>query len=174
MTIQEVLQALSLHDIQRVRRLVISGGEPMLQQRMLDPLLHMLKPQGIQVEIETNGTVKPEFSSELVSQFNVSPKLNNSGNDVFERYNYEALCWFKVCGRAAFKFVATSVDDLREIADIVHSCHLPPDRVYVMPEGKDPNAINEHAQQLASEVIRYGWNLTTRLHVLLYGNRRGV
>jgi 7-carboxy-7-deazaguanine synthase len=43
-----------------------------------------------------------------------------------------------------------------------------------MPEGKDPNAINEHAQQLASEVIRYGWNLTTRLHVLLYGNRRGV
>ena len=61
-----------------VKALVISGGEPMLQQNKLVPLLHLLKNDGYWVEIETNGTRAPsdEFLS-LIDQINCSPKLTN-------------------------------------------------------------------------------------------------
>ena len=79
-----------------VRRLVISGGEPMLQQRALADFIHkVMHPLKMIVEIETNGTIKP--TPELIEgpallQFNVSPKLSSSGPDnAKKRYEPTAL-----------------------------------------------------------------------------------
>jgi organic radical activating enzyme len=72
--------------------LVVSGGEPMLQQRQLSPLLRLAFEAGWCTEIETAGTIAPQPDVVgLVTRFNVSPKLANSGNELDERY--DPRCW---------------------------------------------------------------------------------
>ena len=153
--------------------LVVSGGEPFLQQRALVPLLRRAVDAGWRIEIETAGTIAPEANLlEVVTAFNVSPKLENSGNSLVERYKPVALDALQASGKAAWKFVAKCIEDLDEIGDLAGRHHLRP--IYVMPEGTTPDVVSFRAQQLAEAVLDRGWNLTTRLHVLLYGNRRGV
>ncbi len=153
--------------------LVVSGGEPLLQQTRLVGLLAKAHGVGWWIEIETAGTIAPipELVG-LVDRFNVSPKLENSGNRPEERYVPEVLDLFQATGKAAWKFVAIGPPDLIEIAVLVDRHRLSP--VYVMPEGVTAEALACHAQAIADDVLRRGWNLTTRLHILLYGNRRRV
>lgn len=153
--------------------LVVSGGEPMLQQDRLVCLLVQAHAAGWWIEIESAGTIAPvQELAHLVDRFNVSPKLENSGNAPGERYVPAVLDAFQATGKAAWKFVAVEEADLVEIAVLVERHRLSP--VYVMPEGVTPEALTHHTQAIAEGVLRHGWNLTTRLHILLYGNRRGV
>jgi 7-carboxy-7-deazaguanine synthase len=153
--------------------LVISGGEPLLQQQALLPLLETCRDVGWRVEIETAGTIEPSpMLTDLVDGFNVSPKLANSGNVLRARLNVHALEALQSSGKASWKFVAVEPIDLDEVAVVVEQFGLQP--VYVMPEGIAADVITERARALAEPVLRRGWNLTTRLQVLLYGNRRGV
>lgn len=162
------------------RLVVVSGGEPLLQQTRLWRFIHELSTPRVRdwrFEIETAGTIAPrindEWPAKLVS-FNVSPKLANSGNPEQQRYRPLALQRLLATRRAIFKFVVVEESDFDEIDEIVHAIKIPPRLVYVMPEGTSAGAVNEHAQAVAQAVIERGWNLTTRLQVLLYGNRRGV
>jgi len=152
---------------------VVTGGEPLLQQSHLPPLLRPLRDRGVEVEIETAGVIEPTSSVvDLVTRFNVSPKLANSGNDLDRRYRPEVLRSLQATGKAAFKFVAVDERDLDEIGAMVHECGLA--NVWVMPEGTDPTTIVDRSRALVDPVLERGWNLTTRLHVLLWGDRRGV
>lgn len=153
--------------------LVISGGEPLLQQPALIPLLRRCREAAWRVEIETAGTLAPlRDLSALVDQFNVSLKLSNSGNAPADRYRPDAVETLATTGKAIWKFVATAPEDLDEVSELVDRHGLHP--VYIMPEGITADAILLASQRLAEPVLARGWNLTTRLHVLIYGNRRGV
>jgi len=77
----------------------------------------------------------------------------------------------RATGAAVFKFVVTQSADLDEVTDLVEAYELDP--VWIMPEGTDPTMLLEQARQLAGPVLERGWNLTTRLHVLLWGDDRG-
>ena len=159
--------------VQRPSMLVISGGEPMLQQYKLMPLIARLAKRGWRIEIETAGTVFPLHEmAGYVHQFNVSPKLENSGNELRIRYRGRVLDALQATGRACWKFVATSVDDIGEIRHIVQSHQLSP--IYIMPEGVNVEGIQTHMRTIAQAVLNEGWNLTTRLQIELWGNRRGV
>jgi 7-carboxy-7-deazaguanine synthase len=151
---------------------VITGGEPLLQQRRLVPLARACAQRGWEIEVETNGTLAPgpELAA-LVSRWNVSPKLANSGIPEHRRIVPDALAALVATGRAAFKLVAATPDDLDEVAALVDRCGLAP--VWIMPEGTDPAAVLQRARTLADPVLARGWNLTTRLHVLLWGDERG-
>jgi organic radical activating enzyme len=46
--------------------------------------------------------------------------------------------------------------------------------VWIMPEGTDAATLEKRMVALADEVLGRGWNLTPRLHILLWGDRRGV
>ena len=152
-----------------VSMLVVTGGEPLLQQRRLVPLLAGARERGLRVEIETAGTVAPDDEVvALVDGFNVSPKLANSGNPVERRYKPDVLRAFAATGKAAFKFVVRDVAELDEVA----AFDVAP--VWVMPEGTDAEALTARMQELAPAVLARGWNLSPRLHVHLFGNRRGV
>jgi 7-cyano-7-deazaguanosine (preQ0) biosynthesis protein QueE len=152
---------------------VVTGGEPLLQQSHLPPLLRPLAERGIEVEIETAGVVDPTADVVAhVTRFNVSPKLANSGNDLDRRYRPEVLRSLQATGKAAFKFVAVDAGDLDEIAAMVGECGLTD--VWVMPEGTDAETVVDRSRALIEPVLARGWNLTTRLHVLLWGDRRGV
>ena len=153
--------------------LVVSGGEPLLQQRRLLPLLQRFVARGMRIEVETAGTVSPAAELvEVVAQFNVSPKLENSGNLLQRRYRAAALDDLQATGRAVWKFVAVAPADLEEIEVLVQRHRLAP--VYVMPEGTSAEAVIARSRALADPVLARGWSLTSRLHVLLHGNRRGV
>jgi 7-carboxy-7-deazaguanine synthase len=48
-----------------------------------------------------------------------------------------------------------------------------PSQVWVMPEGVTAEAVLAGHAALADLVVDCGWNMTTRLHVLAWGNERG-
>jgi 7-carboxy-7-deazaguanine synthase len=155
-----------------VDMLVITGGEPLLQGRALLPLLEAADARGWRVEVETNGTVAPppELAG-LVTAFNVSPKLANSGVAEDRRIHPAALAALRATGRAVFKFVVTGPADLAEVASVATAHRLDP--VYVMPEGTTPEVVVARMRELAEPVLDHGFHLTTRLHILLWGDTRG-
>lgn len=155
---------------------VITGGEPLLQQSRVIELVRRLRAStpDLRIEIETAGTLAPDESLiGLVDAFNVSPKLEHSGNPLDRRHRPDVLRAFRDSGCAAFKFVATGPGDLDEIASIVAECGLSGDTVWVMPEGTDRATVVANGRALADEVLARGWHFTTRLHVLLWGDERG-
>jgi 7-cyano-7-deazaguanosine (preQ0) biosynthesis protein QueE len=155
-----------------VDMLVITGGEPLLQARALLPLLESAGERGWRVEVETNGTVAPpQALVRLVTAFNVSPKLANSGIAEERRIRPAALAALRATGRAVFKFVATGPGDLDEVAALAAAHHLEP--VYVMPEGTTAEVVVAGMRELSEPVLARGFHLTPRLHILLWGESRG-
>lgn len=169
------------NDETAVRLLVITGGEPILQDHRLSLLLLELADErwwvnnDWKVHMETNGTMIPLFTKGLVDLYCVSPKLANSGNHISDRLSIDALRWFSgVPDVSAFKFVVCRVEDFSEIDDIVKQCGILPSRVYIMPEGISKSRIEEGLGELVDATIDRGYNLTTRLHIQVFGNVRGT
>ncbi len=155
-----------------VGMVVITGGEPLLQR---DALVDLIQRLDADVEIETNGTVPPGPVGDTNASYNVSPKLAHAQTTA-NPIRPVALTQFSALardGRAYFKFVASGPDDLNEIAGLVDEFQIPPDRVYVMPEGQDGATIAERLQRIAAGTIEFGFNLTSRLHVTVWGDERG-
>jgi 7-carboxy-7-deazaguanine synthase len=153
---------------------VITGGEPLLQQNRLGPVVAELCAAGRRVEIETNGTVVPcTRLAETVTQWNVSPKLAGfaSSADAARRIRPPALAALAATGRAVFKFAVSGVGDLDEIAALQDRHGMT--EVWVMPEGTTAEGILATMRVIADPVIARGWNLTTRLHIMLWGDTRG-
>ncbi|MFD4574195.1 7-carboxy-7-deazaguanine synthase QueE [Streptomyces sp. NPDC058417] len=155
-----------------VELVVITGGEPLVQQAGLVPLVETLLAAGKRVEFETNGTIAP-VRELLVDgiRFNVSPKIASFGMDEAKSVVPVALEAFVASGRAVFKFVASSAGDLDRIAELADSYRLTP--VWVMPEGTTAEAITATTRVLADAVAARHWHLTTRLHVLAFADARG-
>ncbi len=147
-----------------VDMIVLTGGEPMLQQSAMAALVRGL--DGMRVQVETNGTMAPtpELAS-LVDLWVVSPKLANSGMAYSVRIRPKALAALAATGRAAFKFVVTEPDhDLDEIAQLVDEHRLDP--VWVMPEGTTREKVLAGMDALYDSATERGWNVSTRLHIL--------
>ncbi len=170
MSVQQIFEKLSLA---QTRAVVLSGGEPLIQQKALIELLQLLKTAGYWIEVETAGVIAPtnEFIS-LVGQINCSPKLSNSGNSIAEREKPFALHKLSLCNKTNFKFVVSHEDDAIEILDLVRKYNMRD--VYLMPEGRSKDEIEQHAVIVKQMCALYGFKATTRLHILQHGNKRGV
>jgi 7-carboxy-7-deazaguanine synthase len=155
-----------------VELVVITGGEPLIQQRGLTVLVPALLAAGKRVEFETNGTIAPDPALLIDGvRFNVSPKLASFGMDESRSILPSVLEGFADSGRAVFKFVASAASDLERIAELSAAHRLAP--VWVMPEGTTAEAITATTRVLADAVAARGWHLTTRLHVLAFADARG-
>lgn len=155
------------------RLLVVTGGEPLLQKHALGELLMRLKPDYF-VEVETNGTIAP--TNKLLAQvdrWNVSPKLENSGNPAGKREVADVLRLFASLPNSVFKFVIQSDEDLLEVERLIQEYTIPRDRVLLMPEGVDAGTVLARSWGLARHARRMGVGFTTRLHIIRWGNRRG-
>jgi 7-cyano-7-deazaguanosine (preQ0) biosynthesis protein QueE len=151
---------------------VITGGEPLLQQHQVIELAECLVAAGRRVEIETNGTIAPEPALvEVVAQFNVSPKLPWFAAEDDDAINGTALAALVATGRAVFKFVVRGPEDLDAVADLAGRHSLAP--VWVMPAGTRSGQLVTDLRRVADETLQRGWNLTGRLHVLLWEDARG-
>lgn len=151
------------------KRLVITGGEPLLQQEKIVKVLSFLK--GWNVEIETNGTIIP--AKELHKyQFNCSPKLSNSGNLLGKRYKPKVLRLINSLPNSWFKFVVKSLQDLNEVSTVVKNCNLDLKKILIMPEGYTTEIVSKHANMIKKEVVKKGWRLIKRYQLIWFGPKR--
>jgi len=158
--------------------LVVTGGEPLLQDEGLAILLGYLDPKRL-VAVETNGTYSPSRElQEHVGLWVVSPKLQNAGVADKLRIRLDALGTFgaiRYLGkRVVLKAVVESPGELAEVAALQQMMDLPDRFVWVMPQGTTGQQIMTRARRLEQAVIDRGWNLTLRHQVLMHGDRRGT
>jgi len=154
----------------QVPRVVITGGEPLLQRSSVSELVHRLDAVGIAVEIETNGR-HAALSTQVDVQYNVSPKLASSGESADRRLRPGALTSL-LAATSTFKFVCGSVEDLDEVAVLTEQVGIPNHRIWISPLGTTTTEILAVHQSLADPVCERGWNMTSRLHVLCWGDER--
>lgn len=156
------------------RNVVITGGEPLLQQAELTPLVETLKARGYRLEIETNGTTLPlPALVSCIDQWNVSPKLANSGNSSEKRAVPTSLTWFAGQPNAYFKLVVAETGDLEEVDALITRYGVPSAQVLLMAEGRVPAIQLERSRWLVTACQERGYRYTPRLHVLLWGDERG-
>jgi 7-carboxy-7-deazaguanine synthase len=177
MTVAEVLDQLRQRwDIEaNPTTVVISGGEPLLQQRALAELTKRLIIADCQVHVETAGTIAPQAEFRwTVHQFVVSPKLAHSGNPLDKRIRPDVLAEFRDMGRqAVFKFVVTGMADLDEVDQICRDAAIAPSQVMVMPEGTTAPQVLSVGAEVADAAAERGWGVSLRSHILLWSDVRG-
>lgn len=156
-----------------LRRLVITGGEPLLQGAALADLVDALPD--MEIEIETNGTTKAPSALDIrVDQYNVSPKLAHSGNPTELALIEERLDSYATDPRAFFKFVITQAKDVDEVQTLHARHRFRRGHVFLMPEGTDSATLRERSKWLAPLCVEQGFRFTDRLHIHLFGDTRGT
>src|SRR5688572_18344766 len=154
-------------------RLVVTGGEPLLQASALAHMLALLP--GLAIEIETNGTVAPPPALDaLVHQYNVSPKLAHSGNPAELALLPERLGHWAHEPRAFLKFVIAERADVDEVLSLAECYAIPRERLYLMAEGIDAATLAARESWLALLCLAHNLTLSKRLHIELYGDTRGT
>ena len=159
------------------KNLIITGGEPLLQQAGWIALIQILlaADPDYRFEVETNGTQLPNPKmAEAIDQFNVSAKLSNSGNDAKLRDNPKAMQWFADSPKAWFKFVIQDPKDLGEMQQLESKYSIPRERILLMPEGRDEETLKHRRLWLAALCRDHGYRFSDRLHIQLWGAKRGV
>ena len=169
---EKVLEHLLTQDC---RRLVITGGEPLIQQKSLIDLMTYTKEKGFYIEIETNGTIVPDSGlAGMVDQWNVSPKLSNSGNPRTLREVPEAYAYFTRQQSSTFKYVIRSKRDLNEVEELIDKYGIKKQQIILMPEAMDRATLIERGKWLAEACKDRGYMFSSRLQILLWGRKRGV
>ena len=190
-------------NIGNIKHIVISGGEPLLQQSALVSLCKQIKDEiKSHITIETNGTIFSEELINYVDLFSISPKLkgsspdkdklNVSGYKAFEdfiflhekrRLNMDALQkYIYNKGQSdtkgydlQFKFVVSAGDEVAEINDIMGQLKdSSPDDILLMPLGSDDKSIGITQKIVAGMAISNGWRFSSRLHIDLFTNLKGT
>jgi organic radical activating enzyme len=147
------------------KRLIITGGEPTLQQEGIVELLKKLK--GYTVELETNGSI-PFKIGQYFEQINCSPKLESSGN---KPYKLQILPSNK---KVIYKFVIGKKSDLDEMKEYCKKYKIPKEKIYLMPLGITGEAISKISSWLIEICKKEGYNFSPRLHIIIWGNKRGT
>lgn len=156
---------------------VVTGGEPMIAPGIVD-LTRRLRDKGMHVTVETAGTVFAEVACDLMS---VSPKLANSTPPGPFQLRHDRLrLQFDVLLRLIsnydyqLKFVIADPADVEEASALAARLGAPPNKTILMPEGIEPAVLQERGLWLAEICKQRRFRYGPRLHVDLYGNRRGT
>jgi 7-carboxy-7-deazaguanine synthase len=171
MPVAEILEEVRRYP---AKHAVVTGGEPMI----VDEVIELTKALDMHVTIETAGTVYKPVKCDLMS---ISPKLANSTPEgkfaaQHERLRYQPEVLKKLMADYEYqlKFVVSGPGDLTEIESILTATNASRDRVVLMPEGTDNETIRARATWITEICKRENFRYSPRLHIDLYGNRRGV
>lgn len=150
--------------------LVVTGGEP-LEHPGLAPLLEQALGRWPRVEVETSGLLPPPLSHARLF-YNVSPKLPSATPRWSDTWR-SAAAWVAE-PNATFKIVVGDPPDAEDTVRLVAEHRLPASRVMVMPEGLTDERVRSHAADLVELCRRTGFRMSPRLHIWLWGAKRGV
>jgi 7-carboxy-7-deazaguanine synthase len=182
MSVEEIMAAVQREP---TRFVVVTGGEPMVAKGMPE-LLAQLRAAGKHITIETAGTIAPQgVACDLAS---ISPKLAHSTPDKekagrawvekHERLRLQPEVLREWCANYDFqlKFVVATETDVEEVRAVVASIGLPipSEKVLLMPEGITQEALKARQAWLVGVCKRSGWRYAPRLHIDLFGNKRGT
>ena len=154
-------------------RLVITGGEPLIHRAELETLLGLLTPELV-VEVETNGTLSPGAQlTARVNQWNISPKLANSGDPAAKRIRLDVLGEFRASGRAYLKLVVAGPSELDEAEALVAASDWPRERVLLMAQAATRAELSERGPLVRDAALQRGLGYSPRLHVERWDGMRG-
>lgn len=141
--------------------LLVTGGEPLLQAKMLGPVIRRLRDAGYKkVEVETNGTIIPMIDPGLVDLWNVSPKIEYI---TLNSFRPAVLKYFLTSNKAIFTFPASEIAELNTIKKLA----LPKDRIWITPRGVTQEEIQVSLENICETALKNGWNLCDRFHIRL-------
>lgn len=160
---------------------VVTGGEPMIAPEITE-LTASLHGADLHITVETAGTVYAPVACDLMS---ISPKLSNSTPAEREggrwaaqherlRYQPDVLRRLMAEYPYQLKFVVAYPEDLSEIDAIQSEVAAPAERIVLMPEGTRREVTQERGVWLAEICKRRGYRYSPRLHIDLWGDKRGV
>tara|TARA_E500000318_G_C3519174_1_gene195648 strand:- start:384 stop:899 length:516 start_codon:yes stop_codon:yes gene_type:complete len=171
---------------------MITGGGPTSVPTLLKELCDIGKQFNHLVTIETEGSEFVQTSAECIS---LSPKLSNStpvpgtympyiGREVTEkdrlkhekwRCNYDAMEQL-IYNHSDYQLkpVISSEEDLTELDYIQDRLDIPNEKVWLMPEGVTDDELTKRRRWLMEYATEHGYNFTDRLHIIVYGDKRGV
>jgi 7-carboxy-7-deazaguanine synthase len=164
------------------RHVVITGGEPLLAKQMVE-LSAAIKEMGAHITIETAATV---FQPVLCDLMSLSPKLSHStphkraggrfaAMHERNRLNSGVIQKFLDGYDCQIKFVVNREEDFAEIDEVLrHLRHWDSTQVLIMPQGKTRAELKQKSQWIVESCKRRGYGFTPRLHIDLFGNRRGT
>jgi 7-carboxy-7-deazaguanine synthase len=183
MTLEEIVRRVTAYDCPHI---VLTGGEPMVASGIRE-LAALLKAKGLHITIETAATILPEgIPCDLAS---LSPKLADStpseeqagawsARHEESRYRPEVIRQWLENYACQVKFVFSQPEQLSEIEELLNEVGFVPgftrDRVLLMPEGTDSEALQEKAPVLAELCIEHGFRYAPRIHIDLFGNTKGT
>lgn len=170
----EILPIECQEAIRNGANIIITGGEPMLQQKNIVGFIEYITQELNNFpffEIETNGTIMPtDEMLNFVDQWNVSPKLANSGMPLEDRINEEVLTKLSKYN-TQFKFVVSSKQDWEEIKAING---IDKSLITLMPAGSNQEELKE-TKELVAELCKENYlRLTNRLHIDIWNKKTGV
>jgi 7-carboxy-7-deazaguanine synthase len=160
---------------------VVTGGEPMIVPEIVE-LTEKLKELEQHITIETSGTVFKPVVCDLMS---ISPKLANSTPweeddgrwaDMHERTRYRPEVLKELISRYNYqlKFVVNDREDLAEIREIVKELDADKQRVLLMPQGRNRKELAERSEHVIKICTEFGYRFCPRVHIEIWGDRRGV
>ena len=179
-------------DNPHIKYTMITGGGPTIHPELLKELCVIGKKYNHTITIETEGSEFVETEADCIS---LSPKLSNStpqpgtwmpfaNREVTEkdkqqhekwRCNYDAMKkLIEYHPDYQLKPVISIETDLNEVEDLQNILGIPNDKVWLMPEGLVTEELNKRRVWLMELCQNYGYNFTDRLHIIAYGDKRGV
>lgn len=173
---EDVLPMEYVHRLKEGSHLVITGGEPLLQQDAI--FIYLTEFQRRYnfmpfIEVETNGTIRPiPHIFNHVRWWNVSLKLANSGEPFSKRYNEPAFDMFNKVSQTIFKFVVSNEEDVLEILQDFPSIDMK--KVVLMPAGATREELCKVRLDVALTAIKFGLRYSERLHIVIWDKKTGV
>jgi 7-carboxy-7-deazaguanine synthase len=180
-TIGSILEEVTSHP---ARHVVLTGGEPMIAREIRE-LATALRALGKHITIETAATVPPDgIACDLAS---LSPKPAHSNpkhgsiDDAWVR-RHEATRWQPTVVQEwirsypfQLKFVFADTQDLAEIESMLDEVGpVPPSKVLLMPEGVQAEILRQRQVSVIEVCKAKGYRYCPRLHIDLFGNKRGT
>ena len=179
-------------DNPHIKYTMITGGGPTIHPELLQELCTIGKEYEHTITIETEGSEFVETEADCIS---LSPKLSNStpipgtwmeytnrevtlkDKQQHEKWrcNYHAMKQL-ISSHSDYQLkpVISSEKDLEEVKYLQDILDVPNDKVWLMPEGLEEEQLNERRQWLIELCVKTGYNFSDTLHIITYGDMRGV
>jgi len=166
-------------DQYKTKYIVITGGEPYLQKQQLIKLCQILKEKKYHITIETAGII---FCSLEIDLLSISPKLSNSipistkERHLQEKNRLQLNVLKKMINETDFqlKFVIEYPQDFTEVLYLQRFLGVKGDKIYLMPQAKNQEELQNKQEWVIDLCKEWGYRYSTRLHIDIWGNKRGI
>ena len=179
-------------DNPQIKHTMLTGGGPLMNAQLAQEICRIAKSFRHHITIETEGS---EFAQTVADCISLSPKLSNStprpgtimpylNREVTEKDKIQHEKW-RTNTEAMLQLINSHPDyqlkpvisdeaTLQEFLILQKQLNVPNDKCWLMPEGMDNETLQKNRKWLVEFCTKFGYNYTDRLHVVIYGDKRGV